>query len=148
MVCSLSIVGAGAAHAGGSGQAAAALLPPQQRMNGLQMARHLIRTEGVLSLYRYRSLLAPALPARSMPPCAQPGSASASVCSTWQARTAAWGLLRCRGFGMSVATFVPTSGVWWGSYGAYQKLIWPVVRRPVIIMHHSSNPNKPQPSEK
>ena len=29
-----------------------------------------------------------------------------------------------RGFGMSIATFVPTSGIWWGAYGAYQKLIW------------------------
>ena len=29
-----------------------------------------------------------------------------------------------RGFGMSIATFVPTSGIWWGAYGAYQKLLW------------------------
>ncbi len=29
-----------------------------------------------------------------------------------------------RGFGASVATFVPSSAVWWGAYGAYQKLIW------------------------
>lgn len=29
-----------------------------------------------------------------------------------------------RGFGMSVATFVPSSGIWWGSYGAFQKLVW------------------------
>ena len=36
---------------------------------------------------------------------------------------------------MSVATFVPTSGVWWGSYGAYQKLIWPLVRP--LVLHHS-----------
>ncbi len=33
-------------------------------------------------------------------------------------------VVRCRGFGMSVVTFVPSSGVWWGSYGAYQKLLW------------------------
>ncbi|GIL45476.1 hypothetical protein Vafri_2709 [Volvox africanus] len=29
-----------------------------------------------------------------------------------------------RGFGVSVATFVPSSAVWWGAYGTYQKLIW------------------------
>ncbi|KXZ44329.1 hypothetical protein GPECTOR_69g422 [Gonium pectorale] len=29
-----------------------------------------------------------------------------------------------RGFGASVATFVPSSAVWWGAYGAYQKVIW------------------------
>ena len=29
-----------------------------------------------------------------------------------------------RGFGASVATFVPSSGIWWGSYGAYQKFLW------------------------
>lgn len=29
-----------------------------------------------------------------------------------------------RGFGASVATFVPSSSIWWGSYGAYQKFIW------------------------
>lgn len=29
-----------------------------------------------------------------------------------------------RGFGPSVATFVPSSAIWWGSYGTYQKLIW------------------------
>ncbi|EIE21419.1 putative mitochondrial carrier protein [Coccomyxa subellipsoidea C-169] len=35
-----------------------------------------------------------------------------------------------RGFGMSVATFVPSSGIWWGSYGAFQKLVWHQVRPP------------------
>ena len=35
-----------------------------------------------------------------------------------------------RGFGMSIATFVPTSGIWWGAYGAYQKLIWQQVSPP------------------
>ena len=35
-----------------------------------------------------------------------------------------------RGFGMSIATFVPTSGIWWGAYGAYQKLIWNQVTHP------------------
>ncbi|BDA44644.1 Solute carrier family 25 member 44 [Coccomyxa sp. Obi] len=34
-----------------------------------------------------------------------------------------------RGFGMSVATFVPSSGIWWGSYGAFQKLVWHQVDR-------------------
>ena len=29
-----------------------------------------------------------------------------------------------RGFGASVATFVPSSAIWWGSYGAYQKFLW------------------------
>ena len=29
-----------------------------------------------------------------------------------------------RGFGSSVATFVPSSALWWGSYGMYQKLLW------------------------
>ena len=29
-----------------------------------------------------------------------------------------------RGFGASVATFVPSSAVWWSAYGAYQKTIW------------------------
>ena len=29
-----------------------------------------------------------------------------------------------RGFGASVATFVPSSAMWWSAYGAYQKTIW------------------------
>lgn len=29
-----------------------------------------------------------------------------------------------RGFGASVATFVPSSAIWWSAYGAYQKAIW------------------------
>lgn len=29
-----------------------------------------------------------------------------------------------RGFGMSVITYSPSSAVWWGSYGASQRLIW------------------------
>lgn len=29
-----------------------------------------------------------------------------------------------RGFGTSIATYVPSSAMWWGSYGGYQKLIW------------------------
>lgn len=29
-----------------------------------------------------------------------------------------------RGFGASVATFVPSSAIWWAAYGAYQKTIW------------------------
>lgn len=29
-----------------------------------------------------------------------------------------------RGFGASVATFVPSSAIWWSAYGAYQKTIW------------------------
>jgi solute carrier family 25 protein 44 len=68
--------------------AVAAVAPP--RMNGVSMARHVIRTEGVLGLYR--------------------------------------------GFGMSVATFVPSSGIWWGSYGAFQKLVWHQVR-PLPCQH-------------
>eukprot|EP00798_Chlamydomonas_sp_ICE-L_P011582 gene11582-34282_t len=34
-----------------------------------------------------------------------------------------------RGFGASVATFVPSSALWWGSYGVYQKLMWSAVDR-------------------
>ena len=29
-----------------------------------------------------------------------------------------------RGFGASVATFVPSSATWWSAYGAYQKALW------------------------
>ena len=29
-----------------------------------------------------------------------------------------------RGFGASIVTFVPSSALWWGSYGFYQRLIW------------------------
>ena len=29
-----------------------------------------------------------------------------------------------RGFGMSVMTYSPSSAIWWGSYGASQRLIW------------------------
>jgi solute carrier family 25 protein 44 len=42
-----------------------------------------------------------------------------------------------RGFGMSIATFVPTSGIWWGAYGAYQKVVWKqvqVVLKPFPIL--------------
>ena len=28
------------------------------------------------------------------------------------------------GFGASIATFVPSSAVWWSAYGAYQKAVW------------------------
>ena len=58
--------------------AAAPQLPPG--MSGLAMARHIVRAEGVLGLYR--------------------------------------------GFGASIVTFVPSSALWWGSYGFYQRLIW------------------------
>ncbi|CAL5228103.1 g11176 [Coccomyxa viridis] len=70
-----------AASAGGPNAAAlAAEASTRVRASGIQMARHIVQSEGVLGLYR--------------------------------------------GFGMSIATFVPTSGIWWGAYGAYQKLIW------------------------
>lgn len=29
-----------------------------------------------------------------------------------------------RGFGLSVMTYSPSSGVWWASYGASQRVIW------------------------
>ena len=29
-----------------------------------------------------------------------------------------------RGFGLSIATFVPSSAVWWSAYGGYQKALW------------------------
>jgi Mitochondrial carrier protein len=35
-----------------------------------------------------------------------------------------------RGIGISMATFVPGSGIWWGAYGTYQKLLWEQVRCP------------------
>ena len=73
---------AGGRTAGSSGRvgavAAAPQLPPG--MSGLAMARHIVRSEGVLGLYR--------------------------------------------GFGASIVTFVPSSALWWGSYGFYQRLIW------------------------
>jgi solute carrier family 25 protein 44 len=34
-----------------------------------------------------------------------------------------------RGFGASVATFVPSSAIWWASYGAWQAAIWHQVDR-------------------
>lgn len=34
-----------------------------------------------------------------------------------------------RGFGASVATFVPSSAIWWGAYGVYQKIMWHYVYR-------------------
>ena len=45
-----------------------------------------------------------------------------------------------RGFGMSIATFVPTSGIWWGAYGAYQKLIWKQVVLQHICRHFPTRP--------
>lgn len=62
--------------------AAAPQLPPGT--SGLAMARHIVRSEGVMGLYR--------------------------------------------GFGASIVTFVPSSALWWGSYGFYQRLIWQQVR--------------------
>ncbi|KAJ9530528.1 hypothetical protein QJQ45_012536 [Haematococcus lacustris] len=35
-----------------------------------------------------------------------------------------------RGFGMSVATFVPSSAIWWSAYGVYTKLLAPLLPRP------------------
>ncbi|XP_051115073.1 uncharacterized protein LOC127240425 [Andrographis paniculata] len=32
-----------------------------------------------------------------------------------------------RGFGLSVATYSPSSGVWWASYGASQRFIWRIL---------------------
>lgn len=55
-------------------------MAPAASMSGLQMARHIVRSEGVLGLYR--------------------------------------------GFGASIVTFVPSSALWWGGYGFYQRLIW------------------------
>lgn len=55
-------------------------MAPAASMSGLQMARHIVRCEGVLGLYR--------------------------------------------GFGASIVTFVPSSALWWGGYGFYQRSIW------------------------
>lgn len=54
---------------------------PGGRVNGIQLARHIIHTEGV-----FRGLY--------------------------------------RGFGASVVTFVPSSAIWWASYGAWQSVLW------------------------
>ncbi|KAL6751072.1 mitochondrial carrier domain-containing protein [Haematococcus lacustris] len=35
-----------------------------------------------------------------------------------------------RGFNMSVATFVPSSAIWWSAYGIYTKLLAPLLPRP------------------
>lgn len=32
-----------------------------------------------------------------------------------------------KGFGLSIMTYVPSSAMWWGAYGMYQKLIWQVM---------------------
>lgn len=52
----------------------------KKRINGLQMARKIVKAEGLRGMYR--------------------------------------------GFGLSVMTFVPSSALWWGCYGGYQKLLW------------------------
>lgn len=41
-----------------------------------------------------------------------------------------------RGFGMSIITYVPSSALWWSSYGTYQKLIWQLLE-----------PSKDQPGQ-
>lgn len=69
--------------------AAAPHVPPG--MSGLAMARHIVRAEGVLGLYR--------------------------------------------GFGASIVTFVPSSALWWGSYGFYQRLIWQQVGVAHVGLH-------------
>eukprot|EP00798_Chlamydomonas_sp_ICE-L_P011466 gene11466-34180_t len=35
-----------------------------------------------------------------------------------------------RGFGASVATFVPSSALWWGCYGVYQQTVWSFLGNP------------------
>jgi hypothetical protein len=47
---------AGAVASSGGQQAAAALSGPAQRWNGLQVAQHVVRTEGFKGLYRCRAL--------------------------------------------------------------------------------------------
>ena len=55
------------------------------KLNGFQMAKGIISTEGVRGLYR--------------------------------------------GFGASIATFVPSSALWWASYGTWQSVLWHQVDR-------------------
>ena len=71
----LMIMGGGAPAVKGVPQAA-----PHPRVNGLDLARQIIRREGFFGLYR--------------------------------------------GFGASVATFVPSSAIWWASYGGWQSFLW------------------------
>ena len=65
------------------------------------------------------SAAAAARPARPPPPPARSGLAMA------RSIVRAEGVLGLyRGFGASVATFVPSSAVWWSAYGFWQRLIW------------------------
>lgn len=90
---------------------------PQWRMN---LHQHRAIEESVWQLAlagRMKQPMACGVPARQ----ATPGILKASLICDLQSE----GVLGLyRGFGMSIATFVPTSGIWWGAYGAYQKLIW------------------------
>ncbi|GFR40225.1 hypothetical protein Agub_g793, partial [Astrephomene gubernaculifera] len=51
-----------------------------------------------------------------------------------------------RGFSASVATFVPSSAVWWGAYGAYQKLIWALRQGPEEAAGSSSSLSPASPA--
>lgn len=74
--------------------------------------------------------------ATTMKPAARSASApSAAQSSTGGQRIGALQLVRViikeegvaglyRGFAVSVATYAPSSAVWWSAYGTYQKLIW------------------------
>jgi len=82
----------GARTAGSASASGAPLVPAQPAAasaSGLAMARHIVRSEGVLGLYR--------------------------------------------GFGASIVTFVPSSALWWGGYGFYQRLLWRQARPCALV---------------
>jgi len=49
-----------------------------------------------------------------------------------------------KGFGVSVALFVPSSALWWGAYGAYQRAIWNVLYHPSAAAAASGGSEPPE----
>lgn len=57
-------------------------------------------------------------------PDIKPDQLNQSLNSAWLAACRTEGMVGLyRGFGLSIVTFVPSSAMWWGAYGGYQKLV-------------------------
>ncbi|GLC34560.1 hypothetical protein PLESTB_001248200 [Pleodorina starrii] len=146
-------VGAGAASRAGMGSAAAAAPPPAAAGASATTTSAAI-PGGTSTASAAPSSSSSSSPASSASSLEQPARTSSGACTSGRPaphaqpqraaairRIGSLQMVRLilkeegvgglyRGFGVSVATFVPSSAVWWGAYGTYQKLIWALRNHP------------------
>lgn len=76
------------------------MIAKESRMSGLQMAKQIVRSDGLSGLYR--------------------------------------------GVGASIMMFVPSSAIWWSSYGMYQSILWSRWDKLKGVPHHAGPVERPE----